>query len=114
MDVAAIRARSRLVGVAVAAGAVVVVPVLVGVALWTGDVRLATRKVFAVGAILFGMGLLGWSSSVMVGGAVEAMQDTLDTRTNWTESDSRRAMARIGGFGAGWMAGSSFAATLAA
>lgn len=63
----------------------------------------AVEVVFGLGALAFGFGLLGWSGSVMAGRGVETMQEYLDTGTNWTESKSRRAMARIGGFGFGMM-----------
>src|SRR6056297_1845976 len=65
----------------------------------TGEsVRFASTKVFAVGALVFGFALLGWSGSVFAGEAVETMQDHLD---------SRRAMAIVGSLGAGGMVGAS-------
>lgn len=63
----------------------------------------ATRVAFALGALAFGGGLLGWAGSAMAGRGFEAMQDHLDAGTDWTEADSRRAMARVGAFGAGAM-----------
>jgi len=51
----------------------------------------------------FGFGLLGWAGSVVAGPGLEAMQAHLDAASGWTETDSRRAMARIGAFGAGVM-----------
>jgi hypothetical protein len=94
--------RFRLVGGAFAVGAVA------GVVLFLGLVGVddrgavgAARFAFALGMLAFGLGLLGWSGSVMAGRGVETMQEHLDTNTNWTERDSRRAMARVGGFGAG-------------
>lgn len=67
--------------------------------------RFASTQLFALGALAFGFGILGWSGSVLAGRSVEAMQRHLDTDSEWTERNSRRAMARIGGFGAGAMAG---------
>ncbi|WP_135820550.1 DUF7268 family protein [Halostella litorea] len=73
------------------------------------DLRTATEQVFALGALAFGLGLLGWSGSVMAGRGFENMQRYLDTGSNWTESDSRRAMGRIAGFGLGVMVAASLA-----
>jgi len=73
------------------------------------DLRTATEQVFALGALAFGLGLLGWSGSVMAGRGFENMQRYLDTGSNWTESDSRRAMSRIAGFGLGVMVAASVA-----
>lgn len=98
---AGLRRRIRLVGGAVTVGAV-----LGGVgALSAPAVGFDPDFPFALGALLFGFGLLGWSGSVLVGGAVEETQRVLDTGGDWTETDSRRAMARIGGVGAGAMVG---------
>lgn len=99
----ALQSRVRIVGVAAVAGAVGGVLSLAALALATGDAIFASRKTFALGALLMGFGLLGWSGSVLAGEGYESMQRHLDTGTNWTEESSRRAMARVGGFGAGWM-----------
>ena len=72
----------------------------------TGEtVSFASQKTFAVAALTFGFAILGWSGSVFAGSAVENMQKHLDTNTNWTEANSRRAMTVIGSFGAGGMLG---------
>lgn len=94
--------RLRIIGGAFIVGAVagvVLVGVLVFAAGWAvvGSARFA----FGLGTLAFGFGILGWSGSVMAGRGFEAMQEHLDAGTNWTERDSRRAMARVGGFGAG-------------
>ncbi len=107
-----LRSRARLVGRAAGVGLVVGVVALAVGAVWVGEVTAASSTVFALGSLAFGLGLLGWSGSVLAGGSVETMQRHLDTDTDWTEADSRRAMARIGGFGAGWMVGASLAAAL--
>lgn len=70
-----------------------------------GDPRAASTQVFAFGALVLGFGVLGWSGSALAGRSIEAMQRHLDTASEWTEADSRRAMARLCGFGAGVMAG---------
>lgn len=97
-----LRPRLRVVGGAFAAGALAGVTLVGGLVLAGGwAVVGSARFAFALGALAFGLGLLGWSGSVMAGRGFEVMQEYLDTDTNWTEADSRRAMARIGGFGAG-------------
>lgn len=104
VDVAGLlRPRVRLVGGAAVAGAVIGALFLGVLALWAGDPRFATRKAFGVGAVVMGFGLLGWSGTVLAGDGYEAMQDHLETGTDWTERKGRRAMARLGGFGVGWM-----------
>ena len=96
------RPRSRLLGTALAAGFVVgvvatlVLPAVVGS-------RTARVKTFAVGALLLGFGTLGWSGSVMAGRGIENAQRYMETDTDWSEDDSRRAMTRVGSFGAGLM-----------
>lgn len=99
-----IRVRVRLVGL----------PAALGFCLFaTGALVLATQydlqtvstQTFSLAALCFGFGILGWSGAVLAGNSVEAAQRHLDTGTNWTEADSRRAMARISGAGAGGMVG---------
>lgn len=97
----------RLVGSAAAVGGVVGAAVAAAFGP-TGRAETA----FALGALLFGFALIGWSGSVLVGGAVEHAKRHLDLRTDWTEADSRRAMARIGGFGAGVMVGVAVLGTI--
>jgi hypothetical protein len=75
------------------------------VAVVYGDVTVASEQVFSLAALVFGFGLLGWSGSAMFGRAVETTQEYMETGSNWTEADSRRAMARILGFGVGGMVG---------
>nr|WP_305794421.1 hypothetical protein [Halomarina rubra] len=65
--------------------------------------RPASTTAFALGALVFGFGTLGWSGSVFLGESVESAQRFLDTESNWTEAGSRRAMARLAGAGAGAM-----------
>lgn len=106
-----LRARTRMVGLAAVAGTAVGGVALVAY-LAFGDATFASRKAFAVGALVFGVGLLGWSGSIMAGTGFETMQEHLDVRTGWTEEGSRRAMARLVGFGCGWMLGVSVASAL--
>ena len=60
-------------------------------------------KTFAVGALLLGFGVLGWSGNVMASRGIENAQRYIDTDTDWSEDDSRRAITRVGSFGAGLM-----------
>lgn len=96
------RPRARLLGTALAAGFVVgvvttaVLPVVVGS-------QTARVNTFAVGALLLGFGTLGWSGSIMAGRGIENAQRYMETGSDWSEDDSRRAMTRIGSFGAGLM-----------
>ena len=99
--------RIRLVGFAGAVGLALGVFGTLVVATTGADGRGASTLVFSLGALAFGFALLGWSGSVAAGRSIEATQAHLDTDTGWTESGSRRAMARIGGFGAGVMIGAS-------
>ena len=95
-------ARLRLLGGALGAGVGVGV-VTVGAASLTVGVEPAADTAFLVGTLAFGFGLLGWAGSIIAGQGLETMQAHLDTSSGWTEADSRRAMARIGGFGVGLM-----------
>jgi hypothetical protein len=95
-------ARARLVGGACLAG-VAVGGLGVGVGVVVRGVATAADTAFLLGVVAFGFGLLGWAGSIIAGPGLEAMQAQLDTASGWTETASRRAMARIGGFGAGVM-----------
>ncbi|WP_323675305.1 hypothetical protein [Halorubellus sp. PRR65] len=106
--------RLRLVGGAFAVG-VLVGGLLLGALVVAGGWTVvgASQFAFALGTLAFGLGLLGWSGSAMAGRGFENMQAHLDTNTNWTEADSRRAMARIGGFGGGAMVATGVVEVLA-
>jgi len=101
----------RRLATAGGAGVVVGLVALAGLTL-DGTLRAATETTFAVGALLLGFGVLGWSGSVMAGRGIENMQRYMDTGSDWTETDSRRAMARISGFGVGVMLAGSLATVL--
>lgn len=103
---------ARLVGSALAAGVVVGAVGFVASFISSGSVIAASDTVFLLGAVAFGFGVLGWSGSILVGNSVEAMQDHLDSSSGWTERNSRRAMARIGGFGFGVMVAAALATVL--
>jgi len=104
--------RARIVGGALAVGLVVGGLATVGMAGWTGDARRAESTVFALGALALGFGVLGWSGSIFAGRGIENMQRHMGTHSDWSERDSRRAMARIGGFGSGVMVGTSVVVAL--
>ena len=103
------RVRVRLVRRPLLAGLLLGVLAVVATLAAGESLRFASRKVFALGALVFGFALLGWSGSVFVGRGVEDMQRHLETNTEWTEADSRRAMAVLGAVGFGAMVGSSAA-----
>ena len=106
------RVRVRLVRRPLLAG-FVLGALAVAATLVTGEtLRFASRKVFALGALVFGFALLGWSGSVFVGRGVEDMQRHLETNTDWSEADSRRAMAVLGAVGFGAMVGVSVVSSL--
>ncbi|WP_435094574.1 DUF7268 family protein [Halorubrum sp. N11] len=108
-----VRERGRLVAGGVAVGAVTS-PVLVAglVAVGGFGPLAAAEAAFAFGGLWFGLGLLGWAGSVASGRAIEAAQEHLDTGTGWTERRSRRAMARVGGFGGGTMVSAAAVGTI--
>jgi hypothetical protein len=92
--------RARLVASAVLAGTVAGT-VLAVVLTVIFDPAFAARKAFGVGLLALGFGVVGWSGSVIAGPGFENMQRHLDTDSDWTEADSRRAMARVASFGLG-------------
>lgn len=108
-----LRGRIRLLGTAGAVGVLVGGLGVAFLAIST-DLSVASAQVFSLGALVCGFGVLGWSGSALVGRSIEGMQRHLDVATGWTERDSRRAMARLSGFGAGAMAGVAIVTTLLA
>ncbi|MFC6731488.1 MULTISPECIES: hypothetical protein [unclassified Haladaptatus] len=106
MDLLAwLRPRIRLLGGAGLVGLAVGVVGTLAYGLWLGDATFAVNQVFALGALALGFATLGWTGSVFMGRSIETMQSYLSESSEWTEADSRRAMARIAGFGAGVMLG---------
>ncbi|EMA40171.1 DUF7268 family protein [Halococcus hamelinensis] len=96
--------RTRLFGTAAAAGVVAGGLAVLGLTV-VRPLDFASTQTFAVGALVLGFGVLGWSGSVLAGRGVESLQAYLDADTDWTEADSRRAMTRVSGFGVGVMVG---------
>jgi hypothetical protein len=109
-----LRPRIRLVVTAGLVGVVAGVVATLGFFLFAhpDDLSRASARAFSLAAIALGFGVLGWSGSIFAGRGFEEMQRHLDTGTDWTEEDSRRAMARISGLGAGGMVGVMVATTL--
>lgn len=99
-----LEARVRLVAGSVALGGVTALVLAAGLAgIGESSLLAAFETTFAFGGLWFGGGLLGWAGSVASGRAIEAAKASLEMSTDWTETRSRRAMARIGGFGGGMM-----------
>ena len=94
---------ARLLAGGALAGMIVGIVLTVGLSLYGEGAAFGTRKSFALGALVLGFAVLGWSGSIIAGRGVENLQRHLDSGSGWTEADSRRAMARIAGFGAGVM-----------
>jgi hypothetical protein len=109
---ASLSRRASIVASAFGAGVLVGALFFAAASVYLGSVADAADAAFAAGMLFFGFGLLGWSGSVLAGTGFEEMQRRLDTGSDWTEADSRRAMARIGGFGAGTMAAAMTLGTL--
>jgi len=100
-----LRPRARLVSTGFVVGLAASVVAVSGLAIYGGSVAFGTRKAFAIGALVLGFATLGWSGSILAGRSVENLQRRLNTASDWTEADSRRAMARILGFGTGMVLG---------
>lgn len=112
-EVSAIRERGRLVAGGAVVGGIATPILMVGLVVAAGAPPMAAAETaFAFGGLWFGFGLLGWAGSVASGRAVEAAQEHLETGTEWTERRSRRAMARIGGFGGGTMVSAAVLGTI--
>jgi DUF917 family protein len=103
------RIQSRRVGGAALVGVVLATLAAGTAAVVTGDAEGVTELLFSLGTLVFGFAVVGWAGSVMAGRGFENLQKHLSTGSQWTERDSRRAMSRIGGFGAGGMIGASLA-----
>lgn len=104
-----LRERLRRVGRATLFGGVLGVFVLVVLVVAGESLRFASEKVFAVGALVFGFSLLGWSGTVFAGRGIENFQRHIGGRSDWSEADSRQAMVVLGSVGLGGMVGASLA-----
>jgi|GEM_PF-3419542 len=81
----------------------IAVPVLVLVQGWLP--RTASNTTFAFGALVLGFAVLSWSGAVMLGPAIEYLQDYMDLASGWTEAGARRAFSILCALGAGLMLG---------
>jgi hypothetical protein len=104
-----LRERVRLVGRALALGAGLAAVGVLALVLYGETLQFASSKMFALGALVFGFSLLGWSGSVFAGKGIENFQKHLGGNADWTEADSRQAMVVLGSVGAGGMVGASVA-----
>jgi len=95
-----LRPRIRIVGTAVLTGAGFGAVLAVALAA-SYDPSFAARKGFGVGLLALGFGVVGWSGSVIAGPGMENLQRHLDTGTDWSEAESRRAMVRVASAGLG-------------
>lgn len=93
----------RLVGGGAAVGGIAAPIVTLALVATGTEPTPAAETAFAFGGLWFGLGLVGWSGSVAFGRTLEAVRERLDAGSGWTERKSRRAMARVSGFGAGAM-----------
>lgn len=94
--------RGRVVGTALLVGCTLGT-ISVSMSAYVIGIPTAADTAFLVGTLALGFGALGWSASVIAGPGMRAMQTHLEAPSDWDEADSRRAMARISGFGIGVM-----------
>lgn len=71
--------------------------------------RQASRVAFPLAALPFSVGLLGWSSVLMSGDAIEGFSKELGISEGWTAESGRQAMALLIAFGLGGMVGAAVA-----
>jgi hypothetical protein len=86
------------------------VAVGVGVALAlsvTSELQYATSTAFALGALIFGLALLGWTAAVSAGPRLESANKYLETGSNFSAARTQRAMLLLTGIGLGAMVGAS-------
>jgi len=101
--------RARLVVSGASLGLVLGVALVGVLVVVLSDPVEAVDTSFALGSLVLGLAVLGWSGSVLAGPGIETLQNHLGRGSNWTERDSRRAMARLTGLGAGAMLGAMLA-----
>lgn len=74
---------------------------------WTP--RNASELVFSVAALVFSVGLIGWSTVLMAGEAMEGFSSELGLSEGWTVRSGRQAMALLVAGGGGGMVGAALA-----
>ena len=107
IDSLELRDRLRQLGRAALLGGVLAAVGVLALVLYGTSLAFASEKVFALGALIFGFALLGWSGSVFAGRGMENFQRYLDGNSDWSAADSRRAMVVLGGVGVGGMVGAT-------
>jgi hypothetical protein len=105
----ALVSRARLVVTGAAVGFVLGVAMVGLFVVALGDPADAVDTSFALSSLVLGLAVIGWSGSVLAGPGIETIQSYTGRGSNWTERDSRRAMARLIGLGAGGMLGAMLA-----
>ena len=93
-------------------GLVFAVGLVVGVVssialLGTTEPQYATSTAFSLGALVFGLALLGWTAAVSAGPRLESAQQYLETGGNFSAARAQRAMLLLCGIGLGTMVGAS-------
>ncbi len=71
--------------------------------------RDASELAFPLAALPFSVGLIGWSTVLMSGEALETFSAELGIGKGWTVEGGRQAMALVIAFGAGGMVGAAVA-----
>ncbi|MDS0300016.1 hypothetical protein NDI76_14815 [Halogeometricum sp. S1BR25-6] len=94
---------ARVAGGAFLVGLLAGVAALVVAAAFSGVADGADTAIL-FGALFFGVGFLGWSGAVFAARGVGSGRRRPDAGLARTGANFRRAMARVGGFGAGVMA----------
>lgn len=74
---------------------------------WTP--RSASELTFSLAALPFALGLIGWSTVLLSGNALEGFSREFNISQTWTKRGGRNAMARLIAVGAGGMVGASLA-----
>lgn len=71
--------------------------------------RDASSTVFSLAALVFSVGLIGWSTVLMTGEAMERFSSDLGLSEGWTVRGGRQAMALLVAGGGGGMVGAAIA-----
>lgn len=72
--------------------------------------RAASELAFSLSGLVFSVGLIGWSTVLLSGDAIEGFSRQVGVSRSWTAAGGRQAMAVLTMFGAGGMVGASLAA----
>ena len=72
----------------------------------------ASEIAFSLAALPFAIGLIGWSTAILSGGAIEGFTRTFDISEEWTAESGRRTMTLLVVAGLAGMVGSSVTAAV--